>query len=653
MLSSFKLSRLHRRLHIILVVLISFVLCQCGLSTGKAPKVKYPNKLTPEMELAYNQAERDFQSKNYGVAASGFQAYLQQFPYNRLSDQSQYRLGQLAMLKKQYAKATGIFGELIQKTPDPAVASRARVKAGISQYRLKRYSQALNYFNRVEGQYIRGHDKIKVGGLALKILAKQKASVEAKAYYWAILLDGYQGLSPAELKKRYRGEAPAPAQVKNDLATWARSEAPLSQIDPRFLNYRPQASARYVNFKLGQAYYAAGDNKKAKKYLSQVASSYPGTPMGQKAQALLTQLGYKGKKTKVKGLKVGLILPLTGKYAGFGQATFQGMECAAGLKAPCSQRAPVVLVVRDDAGNPAKAAQAVETLVNVEKVDVIVGPLSSASALAAASKAQELGVVMISLAQKEGIPQVGSNIFRFSLTPDQQVRALLAYATKKLKKKDIGVLYPKNKYGEVFLAKSKESAPNYGASVSGQAGYAKSGQAQGDIRNLKFSVSKSTPTVPLGFNAIFIPDSYRAVLNLLVQLAQAGLGEMPLLGTNAWNDPKIAQGAGDQLSNAVFLDIYFKNSKRPQVRQFVSEYSQAYGQAPTTLEAMGYDIVRFLGEMALRSKVKGRAQVRPALVSMSGFEGVTGLRAFASSREARLKPYMLTVKQGRIQEVGK
>lgn len=603
------------------------------------------------MELAYNQAERDFQSKNYEVAKGGFQSYLQQFPYNRLSDQAQYRLGQLAMLKKNYGEASQIFAELIQKTPDPAVASRARVKAGISQYRLKNYSQALGNFSRVEGQYVRDHDKIKVGGLALKLLTQQKASAEEQAYYWAMLYDAYQGLTPAEIKQRYQGEAPPAAQVKNDLESWSRQEVPLSQLDPRFPSYRPQASAIYVNYKLGNVYYRSGDNKKAKEYLSQVAGSYPGTPLGQQARTLLDQLGYKGKVVKGKGLKIGLILPLSGKYSKFGQATFQGMECAAGLKAPCTNSVPVQLVVRDDGGEPTKAAQAVESLVNGEKVDVIVGPLSSASALAAANKAQELGVVMISLAQKEGIPEVGDKIFRFSLTPDQQARALLAYATKKWKKANLGVFYPKNKYGEVFLTKFKESAPNYGAKVSAEASYQNSGQAQSGIRNLKFSVSQSTPSAPLGFNAIFIPDSYRAILNLLPQLANAGLSEMPLMGTNAWNDPKLAQGAGGQLGESVFLDIYFKDSTRPHVKKFVSEYSQAYGQAPTTLEAMGYDIVRFLGEMAARKKIKDRDQVRSALVSISDYEGVSGLRAFASNREARLRPYMLTVQGGKIQEV--
>ncbi|MDX1387428.1 MAG: penicillin-binding protein activator, partial [bacterium] len=436
------------------------------------------------------------------------------------------------------------------------------------------------------------------------------------------------------------------------LQTWAKLPATPGEIDPRFVKYQPQASGPYVDYKLGMAYYKAGNYKLAKRFLGHLVSSYPSSSLAREAKPLLAQMGYKPKKKKVgAGIRVGVILPLSGKYERFGQSTLNGMECAAGTKAGCAGLGNIELIIRDDGGSPGSAIEAVQTLVEQENVVAIVGPLSSASALAAAKKAQELGVTMISLAQKQGIPNVGNQIFRFSLTPNQQIKALLAYTTKKKGKKSIGVFYPKNNYGKVFMEKFKSLAPSYGAAVTASHSYTNSQDAQGDIRNLKFSVSKSSPEAPIGFNALFIPDSFMAILNLLPQLKVSGLETMLLLGTNAWNDPALAQRSGGNLGDAVFLDIYFKGAKNNRVKTFIREYQAAFGQTPTTLEAMGYDIIRFISEMAVKNKIRSRPDFRNALDGTSGYNGVTGLRSFASNREARLRPYMLTVTGSQIQEI--
>jgi ABC-type branched-subunit amino acid transport system substrate-binding protein/outer membrane protein assembly factor BamD (BamD/ComL family) len=596
---------------ILFIPLFLLTFSQCAMFE-KAPKVKYPNQVTPEAEAAFNQAERDFNEKKYPSAATGFNSFLEAFPYNRLSDEAMYRLGQIQMLDSQYSKAGQSFDNLINKTPDPAVASRARVKAGISAYRLKNFDSALSYFNRVEALYLREHDLVKAGGLALIILKQQNASLEKKAYYYAMLADGYQGLSDDVLQKRFGAEAPGRAEVMEQLSAWAKTPASPSDIDPRFKSYQGPVSGPFINQKLGRA------------------------------PAKAVQGGQ---------IKVGVILPLTGKYEQFGQGTLKGMNCAVGTQAGCTDASPVQLVTRDDAGSPTEAVKAVEDLVNIEKVQVIVGPLSSTSALAAAKRAQELGVVMISLAQKEGIPEVGENIFRFSLTPNQQIKALLLYVTKKRGKNKIGVFYPNNNYGQVFDTKFKETAPAFGAEVTASHAYQDSKNVSDDLRNLKFSVGKTSPEAPIGFNAIFIPDSFQSILNILPQFKVSGLEGILLLGTNAWNDSELANRSGGDLSDVLFLDIYFKGSKNARVKKFVQEYQVAFGQTPTTLEAMGYDIIKFIGHVAARKRAKSVVAWRDGVMSVSDFEGVTGLRAFASNREARLRPFMLTVRNAQIEEV--
>ncbi len=183
--------------------------------------------------------------------------------------------------------------------------------------------------------------------------------------------------------------------------------------------------------------------------------------------------------------------------------------------------------------------------------------------------------------------------------------------------------------------------------------YKDSRKAENELRQLKLSISKASPEIPLGFNALVIPDSYTAVLNLLPQLKSLGIESVLLLGTNAWNDPQLASRSNGQLGGSVFLDIYFKESQNPRVRSFVQEYQTAFGQQPATLEAMGYDTIGFLGKVASGKKTLRPEEFREALMTTNGYEGVTGLQAFTSHREAQVRPYLLTVEGDQIKEVEK
>ena len=75
----------------------------------------------------------------------------------------------------------------------------------------------------------------------------------------------------------------------------------------------------------------------------------------------------------------------------------------------------------------------------------IIGPMVTAEGIA--PKAQELGIPIVTLTQKESIPQKGDYIFRNFITPVNQTRTLVAYGTRTLGIKRYAILYPSDKYG--------------------------------------------------------------------------------------------------------------------------------------------------------------------------------------------------------------
>jgi branched-chain amino acid transport system substrate-binding protein len=129
-------------------------------------------------------------------------------------------------------------------------------------------------------------------------------------------------------------------------------------------------------------------------------------------------------ETSVRKGVVGCLLPLTGPFAIYGEEVLNGIQLGAGMFDESEQDPALELVIRDTKGEPEDAVSGLEDLVINEKVMAIIGPLSSRTAVAVAKRAQELGVPIIALTQREGITKEGEMVFRNFLMPSQEVNRL-------------------------------------------------------------------------------------------------------------------------------------------------------------------------------------------------------------------------------------
>jgi ABC-type branched-subunit amino acid transport system substrate-binding protein len=105
------------------------------------------------------------------------------------------------------------------------------------------------------------------------------------------------------------------------------------------------------------------------------------------------------------------------------------------------------LIIKDTRGETSEAVSGVEELTQKEKVLAIIGPLASKPAMAAAIRAQELRVPIITLTQKAGITAEGDMVFRNFLTPAKEIHRLLDKAVNEMELRRFAILYPDNPYG--------------------------------------------------------------------------------------------------------------------------------------------------------------------------------------------------------------
>lgn len=394
---------------------------------------------------------------------------------------------------------------------------------------------------------------------------------------------------------------------------------------------------------------------------------------------------------QVKGTyKIGVVLPLSGKYKVYGDSALHGVECAFGVVQPCTSPIHVELVVKDSKGDPALAATAVEELATQDKVMAIIGPMMSKDVELAVRKAQDLRVPIISLSQKDGMTDIGEYIFRVALSPSSQVQTLVDYAVKQKGFKRFGVMSPRNAYGSTFRelfvgavtkaggqvvvekeyggevanivdARSDQDHTGGGSQPSRSGigtdgtyrGPGEKGASKASPADVSGGVVFARPKIPAvsGVEAVFIPDSYRAVVNIVKYGNPSVFSGMQLLGTNRWNESGLLDVA-PQVEGAVFVDGFFANSLDVGVQQFVETFRQAYQITPTILEAQAFDAAR-LALKAIENGGRKPASMRSALAKLTNVKGLTGRITFGDNRDAQKQLVLLTVSGGTIVELKK
>lgn len=170
-------------------------------------------------------------------------------------------------------------------------------------------------------------------------------------------------------------------------------------------------------------------------------------------------------------ITVGCLLPLTGPFALYGQEVLNGIELGMDLFGIRQDGRPIELVIRDTMGEAEGTVTGLEELVEKENVTVIVGPLASGESTAAAKKAQELGVPIITFTQKDGITNEGDMVFRNFLTPSKEIEALLNRAITEMGIAKFAVLYPDKTYGRYMRDLFREGVRLMGGEITADESY--------------------------------------------------------------------------------------------------------------------------------------------------------------------------------------
>ena len=387
-------------------------------------------------------------------------------------------------------------------------------------------------------------------------------------------------------------------------------------------------------------------------------------------------------ETEIRPGAIGCLLPLSGPFALYGEELLNGIQLGMGLFSQGGGDQGVELIIRDTRGNAENTVSLVEELVNKEKVMAIIGPLASVPAAAAAERAQELGVPIITFTQKEGITKIGDMVFRNFLKPSKEVDAILKRTMIEMGKRRFAIFYPDNPYGNFFMNLFWDRVEDMGGEITAVESYDENETdfaveikkmvglyyprpesvtqrleemekpQDEDISqdNLETAEDKDMerdkeeePEPIVDFEAVFIPDNHNQVALIAPQFPFYNVFNVPFLGTSLWYSDELLDTTGDYVQGAIFPSGFYADSNSEAVKEFVHSYERNFGSVPGVLAANGYDTIRFLKDLIAGGGIRSRRDFRSRLLDNHGFFGVTGKISFNQFGEVEKDPFLLTV----------
>jgi len=659
--------------------------------------------LRPAREEASQEERRAFQAakslidSDPAAAERGFEDFLRTWPDSPLVPKAERRIGELALARGDQDEALRRFTGVLQRHPDSEVSDVVRVR--IAEIELDRDNPraATKVLGRARISRLSNEDKRS----AYRVLASAAPDSVAKLRWLAQL----RVIEPDE-------DAVAFIDVEMDELI-AQLDGP--NVERAIDQIGREIPAARLLLRRAALALEDGDLDRAEAAWKR-AASLPQAPTTQRAVQFMGEriALRRGRPEETQRLPtfaeamqhappdtagaegtLGVVLPLSGPFANFGDESLNGILLAAGVfdeLADNRAKARVRLLVRDSGGRPERAAEAVRELAEDESVVAIVGPLLKGECEAAAGAAEAARIPLIALTARSEVAQGRPHVFRVRTQPNQEVQVLVDHAVNQLGAQRFAILYPRDAYGRGLRSLFWDAVEEHGGHIVGVASYdpdatdfaepirrligyvllsdaekALIQQREEMLRRARrlppdealvmreearaMTTEGGEPLPPIvDFDALFIPESHEKVVLIAPQLAfHEAVGEQ-LLGASGWYHPDLVSIGRHHVRGAIFTAQYYAESPLPYVRDFTDRYLATFAAEADVLAAQAFDAANLVIVQLARGR-DGREEVRDGVLTVQAYPGVSGVITMSADGNAIKRPFLLTVERDHLAQI--
>ena len=301
--------------------------------------------------------------------------------------------------------------------------------------------------------------------------------------------------------------------------------------------------------------------------------------------------------------QIGVIVPLTGRYAVLGNAFYEAAMLATN-ESNLEHGTEFVLKLEDTGADPVLSALVARDLCSVQGSIAILGGLLSAPTASAAVVCDLYGVPLLSpTATNDNIWKLGPSVFQTNITGLYEVRLLAQLATSILLKERFAIIHPDTpegrRHAQVFTAEIESR----GGKIVATSSFPPQGT---DFKDPILALRIERPEV------IFAPASVDQMVLLGPQLDFFRAGSL-VLGLSNWNSNKLRDRSGTVLERAVFPDDLVMFPSRWEEDFNRTWNTDTYPPEATAQALKAYQATRMLLDTLTESGARTRHHLADAL----------------------------------------
>lgn len=311
-------------------------------------------------------------------------------------------------------------------------------------------------------------------------------------------------------------------------------------------------------------------------------------------------------------VKVGVILPLTGSEAMFGEMEKNSFEMAyEELKAAGKTTVggkEIKLLYEDDQGKQDVAKSATEKLINQDKVAMMSGGYSSACTNVIAGTAQSMSMpFLIVTGSSDAITKQGWNfVFRGTAAPASKYTiAFWDMLEKVVKPQNVAIIFENTDFGSSSSKGFRDECKKRGINVVFDQAYEHGAL---DFKPMLANLRSTNPD--LIFATSYVMDASMIVK----QMKELDFNTKLFVGNGAgYTMPEFYENAGAASDYVASTTLWVPNVAWPGASDYFNKYKQKYGKEPDYHGAQAYATMYVIADALGRAKDLSNTGIQQAL----------------------------------------
>ena len=345
-------------------------------------------------------------------------------------------------------------------------------------------------------------------------------------------------------------------------------------------------------------------------------------------------------------IRIGVVTPLTGTYAGIGEQVKWGLNLAAkeiNASGGVMGR-QIELIYEDEEANPSVAVQKAEKLFQTSKVDFLTGTVNSGSTLAVGQVAERNNKLMattVSFADSITGERCSPNVFRVNARAGMQSAALAAWVASTKPGAKVFYLGPDYDMGRSTVAAFKSAAEGKGAKSVGEL------FAPLDNKDYSPFFGQIRSGKP---NVIYTSVAGNDTVRLFSQMSEFGVSRnVQIVGASGTVTGQNLAAIGKAAEGFVTGSGYSTMIDSPENKKFVAAFKAENKSDPDLYGADSYGVLFLYKAAVEKAKSTETDKVRTAMrdLKWSTPQGVKTMRG--GDHQAMQDMYAIIVKTGKFE----